>query len=102
MIMSLVSTLVAGITHNTHLVMTPEAKAKAELWYPGPPAGNDRAGRLAFLPGQQVAAYIPPLRYSANHARVRKCRLWFRNCASVETLERKLGGRLSSYEFINY
>lgn len=37
--------LVAGVTRNTHPVMTPEAKAKAELWVPGPPAASDRAGR---------------------------------------------------------
>jgi len=29
--------LVAGVMRNTHLIMTPEAKAKAELWCPDLP-----------------------------------------------------------------
>lgn len=64
--------LVAGVTRNTHPVMTQEAKAKAELWCPDLPLrAIEQVDRvLTWSAGRCCIA----LRYSAN-LRVRKCRL---------------------------
>jgi len=75
--------------------MTPEAKAKAELWWLDLPPGNDRAGRSRSLTWSTGRAAT--LRYSVNPTHVRERRLRFRNCEREILDWRALGGRLSSY-----
>lgn len=95
--------LVAGVMHNTHPVMTPEAKAKAELWWPDLPLGAIEqvdhlltwsAGRCCTL------LYGTPLILRIYESAI----YGFETACERERnpRSRRAGGRLSNYKFINY